>query len=175
LTTLWYERHKQTARLTEIQTRYALLNYDKDPKGTLNYVRSRLNLSFDHQKEVAGAVQDLPTLLDAKLIARDTLRAASLSRWGNLSNFEDGALEWLAAENLSWENRRELLSRLTRPDLPNLPKLVSDDLSAQHPQSFGAYAVHRQMTLSQLDELLKLRPGTLNETAFVAAYVTKLQ
>src|SRR3954451_964787 len=48
LTTLWYERHKQTARLTEIQTRHALLNYEKDPKGTLDYVRGRLNLSFSH-------------------------------------------------------------------------------------------------------------------------------
>ena len=175
LTKLWYERHGQAGRLTEIQTRLALLNYEKDPKGTLNYVRSRLGLRFDHQKEVVGVVPDLPTLLDAKLISRDTLRASSLSRWGNLSNFEENALEWLAAENLSWENRRELLARITRPDLPNLPKLVADDISAPHPQSFGAYTIHRQMTLAQLDDLLKLKPGLLNETAFVTAYVTKLQ
>ncbi len=31
------------------------------------------------------------------------------------------------------------------------------------------------MTLAQLDDLLKLRPRTLNESAFVATYVTKLQ
>ena len=31
------------------------------------------------------------------------------------------------------------------------------------------------MTLAQLDELLKLRSNLLNETAFVTAYVTKLQ
>src|SRR6476646_5802726 len=31
LTRPWYERHRQTARLTEIQTRHALLAYDKDP------------------------------------------------------------------------------------------------------------------------------------------------
>src|SRR4051812_11692347 len=96
LTRLWYERHRQTPRLTEIQTRYALLNYEKDPKGTLEYVRSRLGLHFSHQKEVADVVPDLPTALDAKAIARDTLRASSLSRWGNLQNFEENALEWLA-------------------------------------------------------------------------------
>src|SRR5205807_323775 len=60
-------------------------------------------------------------------------------------------------------------------DLPNLSKLVSDDLSAPHPQSFGAYNVHRQMTLAQLDDLLKFKPKLLNETAFVTAYITKLQ
>src|SRR3954469_14829517 len=63
LTKLWYERHRQTARLTEIQTRHALLTYDKDPKRTLEYVRGRLGLHFDHQKEVApGAAPDLPTV-----------------------------------------------------------------------------------------------------------------
>src|SRR5262245_62546454 len=42
MTTLWYERHRQTARLTEIQTRHALLTYEKNPQKTLEYVRSRL-------------------------------------------------------------------------------------------------------------------------------------
>ncbi|MCI0704511.1 MAG: hypothetical protein L0241_25940, partial [Planctomycetia bacterium] len=174
LTKLWYERHGQTVRLTEIQTRHALLTFDKDPKKTLEYVRNRLGLRFDHQKEVAGEVPNLPTVLDQKLIARETLKTSSLDR-GNLGNFEDIALDWMAAEALSWQNRRELLSRLTRPDLPNLPKLVADDLAASHPQSFGAYPIHRQMTLTQLDDLLKLRSSTLNESAFVSAYVTKLQ
>lgn len=174
MTRLWYERHRQTARLTEIQTRAALLNYEKDPKGTLEYVRSRLNLSFNHQKEQVGAVEQLPAVLDAKLIARDTLRAMSLKR-GNLHNFEEAALDWLAAEDLNWELRRQLLSWLKRPDLTNLAKLVADDLAAPHPTHFGGHPIHAQMTLAQLDELLKLRPSTLNESAFVSAYVTKLQ
>ena len=59
--------------------------------------------------------------------------------------------------------------------MPNLPRLVADDLRAPHPQEFGAYPIHRQMTLAQLDELLKLRPDLLNQTAFVRAYVAKLQ
>lgn len=135
-------------------------------------------MHFDHHKEVApGAAPDLPIALDQKLISRDTLKAVSLARWGNLDNFEENALEWLAADALSWQNRRQLLARLTRPDIANLPKLVADDLDvvAPHQQSFGAYTVHRQMTLAQLDDLLKLRPAVLNESPFVSAYVTKLQ
>jgi len=101
LATQWYERHRQTARLTEIQTRHALLAYDKNPQQTLEYVRNRLGLRFDHQKEVLGEIPDLPAALDQKLIARETLKASSLARWGNLDNFEDGAFDWLWAASLA--------------------------------------------------------------------------
>ncbi len=93
----WRERFGQSARLTEIETRHALLNYEADPKATLEYLRDRLNLHFDHQKETVGVAPNLPTALDPQLIARDTLLADSLRRWQNLDNFEDSALDWLAS------------------------------------------------------------------------------
>jgi hypothetical protein len=171
----WLERHGQTARLTEIQTRQAILAYDTDPQKALAYLRDRLGVRFDHQKEIAGAAPNLPTALDPKLIARARLKADSLARWGNLDNFEDAALDWLAGENLSWEKRRHLLQRLTRPDAGDLPKLVAADLGSDHAPGFGAFAVHRQMTLAQLEDLVKLRPELLNQHTFVNVYLTKLQ
>ncbi len=173
LTVQWYERHKQTARLTEIQTRHALLTYDKNPEKSLAYIRSRLGVRFDHQKEIAGATVNLPTALDPKSIGRAVLKANAFGR-GNLSNFEDTALDWVAAEALSWENRRELLTRLTRPDLPNMAKLVADDLNSPHSGEFGGIPIHAQMTLVQLEDLLKLKPNVLNHAAFVNTSVTKL-
>src|SRR5579864_2512537 len=107
----WLERFGQTGRLTEIQTRYALLTYDKDPQKSLAYLRSRLGLQFNHQRVVTGVVPNLPTALDPKLISRATLRVDSFARWQNLDNFEDSALDWLAVENLNWERRRNLLQR----------------------------------------------------------------
>ena len=172
----WLERFGRTARLIEIETRHALLTYDRNPKRSLDYLRARLSLHFNHQKEVVGAAPNLPTALDPKLIARDTLRAYSLSHWSNLENFEDPALDWLAVgADLTWERRRHLLRRLRRPDLPNLPKLVADDLAAPHPQEFGSHPIHAQMTVPQLEELLKLRPDLLHNGAFVRTWVTKLQ
>ena len=171
----WRERFGQTPRLTEIETRHALLTYEKDPKASLEYLRNRLGLHFDHQKEVIGAAPNLPTALDPKLIARDALLADSFRRWQNLDNFEDAALDWLAAGELTWERRRHLLQRLTRPDVPNLPKLVADDLAAPHTPGFGGYPVHAQMTLPQLEELLKLRPELPTNAAFVRAWAAKLQ
>ena len=106
LTSAWYERHRQTPRLTEIQTRYALLTYEKNPGKSLEYIRNRLGLRFDHQKENLGAIPNFPTSLDQAQISRATLKASSLARWGNLDNFEDIALDWMAAEKLSWELRR---------------------------------------------------------------------
>lgn len=41
----WHERHKQTARLTEIQTRLALLSYERSPNDSLTYLRQRLGLN----------------------------------------------------------------------------------------------------------------------------------
>ncbi|HSQ56709.1 MAG TPA: hypothetical protein VLM40_13285, partial [Gemmata sp.] len=176
LTAAWYDRHRQTPRLTEIQTRLALLTYDKNPAKSLEYVRNRLGLIYNHQRETIGEVPNLPIALDQKLIARDTLRAYSLANWGNLDNFEDSALDWLAAkDDLGWLKRRNLLQRLTRPDVLDLVKMVHADLETKDGGAFGYLPIHRQMTLAQLDELLKIRPHIRNESAFVNAYITKLQ
>src|SRR5262245_39924489 len=152
LTKPWRERFGRTPRLVEVESRHALLTYGRDPQRTLAFLRDRLGLRYDHQRVTPGAAPDLPTALDPQLIARATLKAQSLARWADLQNFEDSALDWLAAEDLGWERRRLLLQRLQRPDVANLPRLVADDLGAQRAPAFGAYAVHRQMTLAQLDE-----------------------
>src|SRR5438128_11657968 len=102
LTRPWLLRFGQTPRLTEIQTRHALLTYERNPERSLTYLRTHLGLQFNHQKAVLGAVPQLPTVLDPKLIARETLRGYSFAHWQNLDNFEDSALDWLAAENLNW-------------------------------------------------------------------------
>ena len=175
LTGPWHERHRQTPRLTEIQTRHALLTYEKSPQKTLTYIQNHLGLHFNHQKETVNDTVHLPISLDQKSISREALRAHSMN-WGNLDNFEDSALDWLALkDNDSWSLRRNLLQRLTRPDIADLPKKVSTDLHEPHAGEFGYLAIHRQMTLAQLDELLKLQPGVLNQTNFVTTYLTKLQ
>jgi hypothetical protein len=175
MTRPWLERLGQTPRLTEVQTRFAFLTYPKNPERSLTYLRTHLGLRFDHQKIVVGAAPNLPTRLDSKLIARDTLRTYSFAQWQNLDNFEDAALDWLAEGQLTAERRRNLLQRLSRPDLPNLPQLIVDDLRTPNAQEFGALPIHRQLTRTQLEELLRLRPELLNQTAFVQIWISKLQ
>ena len=174
LTRPWLERFGQTPRLTEIQTRFALLNYTRTPQETLDYLKRQLSLRFDQQKIVPGAAPNLPTSLEPKLITRATLKDFSFRNWRNLDNFEDAALNWLAGQDLGWERRRNLLQRVARPDVPGLVQLIADDLRAEYPQPFGSYPIHRQLTLDQLTELLKLRPELLNLTSFVNIWLSKL-
>src|SRR5580698_8733788 len=77
----WFEGFNQSARLTEMQTRHALLNYEKNPQQSLDYFKSRLGLNFYHQKIVQGGAPNLPTSLDPKAIARESLAGHSLVRW----------------------------------------------------------------------------------------------
>ncbi|MFO0808573.1 MAG: hypothetical protein U0746_08120 [Gemmataceae bacterium] len=171
----WAERFGQTPRYIEIQTRNALLTYDRDPKKSLTYLRTRLNLVYNHERENPGAAPNLPTTLDQSVVARARLQAFSLGAYSLLENFEDSALDWLAGTELNWERRRNLLQRLRRPDVANLVKLVADDLTSPHATAFGSYPIHGQMTLAQLDELVTARPQLLNEPPFVQTYLVKLQ
>ncbi|QEL15260.1 transcription antitermination NusB family protein [Limnoglobus roseus] len=170
----WLERHGRTQRFTEIQTRQMLLTYERDPKKVLDYVRGRVGVQFNHTKDVLGVAPNLPTALDPKRIARDTLLADSLRRWSNLDNFEDSALDWLAGTELGWEKRRLLLQRLRRPDVPKLLDLIDADLKAPHAGGFGSLNIHTHLTLAQLDEVLKARPDLLNNEVFVNAYLVRL-
>ncbi len=172
----WFERFNQTARLTEMQTRHALLNYEKNPQQSLDYFKKKLGLNFYHQKIVQGGSPSLPTALDPKAISRETLAAHSLVRWRQgTDNYEDAALDWLLTDKLDANLRRYVLARLSRPDIANLAKIVADDLNTKDSGGFGSFNIHRQLTLAQLDDLLKLKPDLLQQANFVQAWITKLQ
>src|SRR5262245_15126749 len=175
LTRPWLERHGQTARLTEIQLRNALLTYERNPKRSVDFLTSHLGLHFSHERETLGAAPNLPTALDPKLINRDVLRTNSFSRWTNLDNFEDSALDWLAAGELTPQRRRHLLQRLQRPDIPDLARVIHADLGTKDAQPFGSYPVHGMLTVPQLSELLKLRPNLIGDGNFVRIWISKLQ
>src|SRR5438105_1696062 len=60
----WLQRFGQTPRLTEIQTRFALLTYERNPQRALAYLRRHLGLQFNHERAIPGAAPNLPTALD---------------------------------------------------------------------------------------------------------------
>jgi|GEM_PF-2473304 hypothetical protein len=167
----WIKRYKYTARVKEIQNRQTLLTYAKNPQASLAFLRQRLGLTFNHQRERLNQKPNLPTTLDQKLIARETLTARANRTYQNLNGFENRALDWLVATPLNADRRRNLLQRLQRPDHAGLPKLIVDDLNYKYSKNFGSFAIHRQLLLTQLDDCLKLKPDLLNQTAFVNAYL----
>ncbi len=172
---LWIKRYNRTARVREIENRQALLRYSTDPKSSLEFIRRRLGLTFNHQREVLGRKTKLPTRLAPSLIPRQTLTARALRRHSHtLQGFEERALDWVIAMNLSRARQRHLLHRMKRPDYPNLPARVVDDLNYEHSRGFGSHGIHKLMLLDQLKECLKLKGDLLNQTNFVNVYLTKL-
>ncbi len=170
----WIKRDGYTNQIKEIMNRQALLEYEQNPDKTLEYIRQELNLRFDHQKEIASRKTDYPTALDQNLISISTLTQQAFSRYQNLQGIEDAGLDILQHNNLDPDRRRDLLQRLQRPDIPDLAKLVTDDLKYIHSGGFGSLAIHRQLLKSQMDEALILMSELTDNTNFIMTYLTKL-
>ncbi len=175
LLTPWVQRHGETARVWQIRTRLALLTYPRNPQASLEHLQRRLKLSFPHQREDPTAEPNLPTQLDQALISRKAgLERANAADPDHLNQYEDSALDWLTSSDLTPDRRRELLSRLTRPDVPGVVKLIAADLDHAKSGGFGSLGIHRFLLRTQLDELLRLKPGLLNQQAFVRTMLSKL-
>lgn len=176
LSRVWRERLGETPLWRQIQHRHALLSYRKDPRKSLDYLIRHLGLTYDHQRQVPGAKTTLPTVLDAASISRDRLRQRDIAPHAHVDLAEDGALRWLAAEpaKLSNEQRRSLLNRLQRPDLPNLVDLIVADLDAPHSGGFGSVGIHRNLTAEQMDELARRKPDLRRQQNWVLARATRL-
>jgi len=170
-------------RMWQIKHRQALLQYEQQPQVSLEYLRARLNVHFNHQRqaEVDAANANLPSTLDDNTFDLKRLMEQNLGNRTDTGRFESLGLELLAADpKLLADNttlRHSLLTRLTRPDYPGLVKLVSlgmnDDLD--NTSNFGNVAIHYQLTRAQFDELLKLHPRLIHDNNFVNAYLSKLR
>ena len=170
----WIKRHNYTAQVHQILNRQALLQYDAKPEAALKRIRERLNLGFNHQREVLGRKPNLPNALDQKLISRETLVTRENQRHSNLQGYSDAALDWLVARDLNATRRRHLLQRLRRPDYEGLVKLVADDLNTKDSGGFGSFTIHRPLLPEQLTELLDRKGDLKNQANFVYAWLAKL-
>jgi hypothetical protein len=171
----WLGQHGRSERMVEIENRRALLDFARDPASTFAFLRQRLGLTYDQQQQVPGERRDLPSRLDAELLATARLTAAALSSHPNrLDGFTDAALPTLATQPLDEPRLRHLLERLDRPDVANLPELVVRDLQARASRGFGSLPIHGELRLEQLDACLRLLPDLAQHRGFVTAYLQRL-
>jgi hypothetical protein len=175
----WADRFKgNNARREEIENRRALIKYATDPGGSLEYLRTKLNITYNHQRITPDARPDLATKLDPALVSWDAFLANALSSTDSFGNLTaTGIVNILrnSKAELTTPRRRDLLNRLHRPDFPNLVKIINDDLATKESRGFGEFAIHGKLTLAQLEELLKLRPSLLQNSNFVTAWAGKLR
>ncbi len=169
------KKYKHSALLRELENRYALKMYEKDPEYSRKYIINRLNLHFNHQQKKLKPEVRLPTTLDQNIISFDTLAKRPFSDKRNTDDFESSAFDYLMTTRLTSDQRRSLLSRLWRPDYPGIVKLIVDDLNYKHSKGFGHHQVHRMLTIEQLEECLKRKPELIKQTNFINTYLAKLR
>ncbi len=171
----WAARFKNSERRKIIENRAALLGYDADPQATLKFLRERLNLQFNHVQEARDQKPNLPTTLDPARVARDVFVKIALQA-DDLGLLAEPALEQLVRDKVALRpaQRRALLGKLSRPDLPGLVQMVADELRTPESGGFGSFAIHRALLPEQLDELAKLIPSLGEQQAFVSTRLRKL-
>jgi len=172
----WAKRYPHSARRTIIENRAALLAYDADPQTTLKFLTERLNLQFNHEQQARDQKPDLPAKLDQALISRAAFQKEALADIDNTSNVNDEALPELIRDKapLNEAQRRDLINRLKRPDVPGLVDVIETDLKSKESHGFGEFAIHRALLPEQLDELARRIPALYKNQAFVSARLRKL-
>ncbi|MCK6511415.1 hypothetical protein L6R29_15770 [Myxococcota bacterium] len=174
----WRQRFPYDGRLQEIEHRQALLRYSSDPKAALDYLREKLNLYFGHQRRVRGAKPTLPTSLDQSKISRETLYKRAMRRYSPMGRFTSYAEQWLLEEKteLSESQRGEILGRVTRPDIKDLPDMIVRELQQKDTSiSFGSRTIHGKLTLAQLDACRRMMPSLRDDSNFVRTYLERLK
>ena len=91
-----------------------------------------------------------------------------------LKGFKNRALEALLAGNLNDDLLMDLLRRLERPDVPNLPAAIVRNLKHRRSRGFGSLPIHGRLLREQLDECVRLDPELLNHPKFVETYIRRL-
>jgi hypothetical protein len=171
----WIKRYSYSAQAQEIQNRLMLLNYQQHPDKTVEHIRQKLGLAFNHQKRQQKQKTSLPHQLSQNLISFANFSEMAFRDYKDLSGFELRALPLLLDDNINADRRRHLLQQLQRPEGKNLVQLIIADLRHQYSGGFGSMPIHSRLTLAQLDECLKLMPELINQTNFILAYLKKLR
>jgi autotransporter-associated beta strand protein len=172
----WKKRYPDSERRRVIENREALIGYERNPQRTLAYLREKLNLHFNHVQEARDKKPDLPSALDPKRIARSVFERDALAHDGALGSLSQQALEELVKRRvpLDEQRRRALLSKLQRPDVPNLVELIAADLRSRESRGFGEFAIHRALLPEQLDALVRAVPTLAMDERFVFTRLRKL-
>lgn len=170
---IWVKRYGHTRQTKEIENRSAMLRYGQNPEATLAHVKRELNLRFNHSRVVEGRKPAHPTKLDPRRISFEVYLQQA-ARHKNLQGVEDRGLALLDLEKLDDVRLHHFLSRLRRPDVPNLPALIVKNLKSKYNRGFGSHAIHRNLTRAQMDGLLQIDPKFIDNANFVHAYLPKL-
>ncbi len=170
----WKAKFGDNSVVQNMVARQMLLTYAGNSEATLNYLRDRLGLQFEHGAPTRDRAATLSSQLDPKLLDPKRLIDSAIARDRSLSQLTPASLPGLVGRTLAADQWRAWLQRIDRSDIDGLVKIIANELAMPDSQGFGWAQVHRLLTLEQLDELLKLRPVLAGQDVFVLEYATRL-
>ncbi|MGB1128624.1 MAG: hypothetical protein ACPG4K_01140, partial [Haloferula sp.] len=173
----WKKRFNNSSRRKVMERRQALLDYERDPKASLEFIRRELGLQFNHQQEGKAKERQYPSKLDQAEITWEKYLEQALAGTKLLDRLSNDAFFPLleSGRKLTPIQRRDLLKRARYPDLPGLVDLIAADLATKESRGFGEFPIHRALTIAQLDELRGRRAELLRNETYVHTYLLKLQ
>lgn len=172
----WHKQFEnQTARYQVINRRQHLLEFATKPTETIQWLRSYLGLNYNYSRDADPGVVTHPAALDSNTISYNAfLNRTPRGVRSFVSYFTPLGLEKLVAMKLTPEQRRELLNKLTRADIPGLMELITAELNANDSPGFARIAVCKYLTLDQLEALRGTIPDLAADDTWVTAMASRL-
>ena len=171
----------QNERRTKIELREAVLNYVKDPQGSLQVLRDHFALDLEEiapPPDAETAANDLPSKLDPQEISAEAFMTEAFGGIDPGRYLDAETAAWLISsgrEIPAGLDRRQILQAIDRPDVPKLLAAIIADLGKDNRGRFGSLKIHEQLTVAQLDQLATEIPSLLNVSQFSQTYLRKLR
>ncbi len=157
-----------------MQFRQKLLNYQRDPNGSVSSIIQHLGINFPHAAPQSDRAKDLPSKLDEKLLDPKRLLDESAQINPGLGNITDLGLLQYPLTGLHIDQTRQVLGRISRASFPGIVQLILQELMAKDNRGWGAFPIHGDLTLDQRQELAKKMPSLLESDAFVRQNLIRL-
>ncbi len=173
----WVTRNKNrwNDRMKEMRRRQKLLDYERNPEETWEFLRGEMGLTFAHRPRHEQRGARAPSVLPPERYGVDAFLREANRQGYLLDNLTPRGLELVQGTvGGNADLRRAWLGRLDRPDVPGLVDLVAADLEYKDSRGFGQHGVHRLMTREQLEELGRRLPRLLREEAYITERLARM-
>lgn len=174
LAAAWTLEKQALDLLQGLRLRRELVGFDADPERAWNFWTTHLGLSFAHRAPGSETEAEWPSAIPAGSLSDDAFFAAAMRTGAGFGRFSQAGLLALDAAALSGGDLARWLDALQWPSYPGLAELVVRDLRARSNTYFGSRAIHRRLTLQQLDEVREGWPAVAQSAEFRQVYESRL-
>ena len=176
LITDWAKQIRSSSQRDKLLLRQAVINFDKDPQGSVADLVNRLGLRFHHRAPRLGQEAHIPHSLNQDLISYASfMREAKRSSSNAFQYILETHLCEIDASRLAVNDLRDYLRRLPFPRAPHLIDCIVKELNDRHSGGFGSLPIHKLLLLDQLQQLRQRLPKLASDQSFVQEMLRRMQ